>query len=536
MVETLLKDKGLRTFSILTALLLFLELKNFMLFHLGVELFSILIAFSIFIIVINIQEIANNDHLVFLGLAYGFLAGLDLLHTLSYKGMSIIEVSANVPTQLWIAARYFEALCLLGSFYYLEHQLDKKKTIFFFSVISLFIVFSIFLGYFPDCFIPSEGLTPFKVISEYIIITLLIIAGFLLHRYRKKFSEKSYKFLKLAIFTTIGAEFFFTLYIDVFGLSNVIGHIFKLMSFYFLYRAVIKVVLQDPYTSLFYKLKRKNKNLQESYEKIDAINKELKDTQAELQTANGQLRKRIEAGRRIHLQLMGDKPTDLQGLSLAANYLPAEEIGGDLYDLIKLEDKFIFYLVDITGHGIDGAFLNVFVKEAINNFLVTNDQRKEISPQKIMEHINQRLRDEKFPEDYFICLLLFVVDLNSYKVKYANAGFQSLPLLAHKGEVKELTTSELPISLAISSSEYEFPEGSFYLEEDDVLLAATDGLIEEEARGEIYSLERLSNNLKINQHYGPQLIMDEIINDFHQFRDKPQSDDITFLILKRDKS
>ncbi|MBM7557379.1 MASE3 domain-containing protein [Halanaerobacter jeridensis] len=535
MDHTLFKDKGFKVFLLLTTMLLFLEFKNFLLFHLGVELFSIIIAFSIFIIVININEITDNDYLIFLGLAYGFIAGFDLLHTLSYKGMSVLDVETNIPTQLWIAARYFESFILIGSFYYLDHKLNKKKTIILFSLISALIIVSIFMGYFPDCFIAGQGLTSFKIISEYIIIALLIIALFLLYYYQDRFTKKSHLFLKLALFTTIAAEFFFTLYIDVFGLSNVIGHLFKLMSFYFLYRSVIKVVLQDPYTSLFYKLKNKNENLQESYEEIDSINEELKAMQSELKSTNQQLRQRIEAGRKIHLQLMGDKPKDLKELSLAASYLPAEEIGGDLYNLIKLEDKFIFYLVDITGHGIDGAFLNVFVKEAINNFLVTNDHRKDLSPQEIMEHINQRFREEQFPEDYFICLLLFIVDLDDYRVKYANAGFQTLPLLVKNGKVKELTATELPISLAIPSTKYEFPEDDFYLEQQDIILAATDGLIEERARGGIYGAKRLINNLKLNYHSSPQFIMDQIIADFKQFIEKPQSDDITLLVLKRDE-
>lgn len=534
MKEILFKDKGLKIFLLLTTLLLLLEFKNFLLFHLGVELFSIIIAFSIFIIVINIKKITDNDHLIFLGLAYGFIAGLDLLHTLSYKGMSVIEAEANISTQLWIAARYLEAVCLLGSFYYLKHKLDQKRTIIAFSVINTIIITAIFTGYFPDCLVANEGLTTFKIVSEYIIIALLLVTGFFLYYYRSYFTKKSHTFLTLALITTIGAEFFFTLYIDVFGLSNVIGHLFKLTSFYFLYRAVIKVVLQDPYHSLFYQLKTKNQNLQDSYEEIDTINKELTATQSKLKTANQKLRDRIEAGRRIHLQLMGDKPTDLPGLSVAANYLPAAKIGGDLYDLIKLEDKFIFYLVDITGHGIDGAFLNVFVKEAINNFLMTTDCTNNLSPQNVMEHINQRLREEQVPEDYFICLLLFIVDLNSYQVSYANAGFQSLPLLFQNEEVQKLTTTELPISLAISSSKYKFPEESFYLEPNNILLAATDGLSEERAHGEVYGLDPLITNLKNNYQHEPQLIKKKIIDDFNEFKNTTQSDDITFLIIKRD--
>ncbi|MGM0501018.1 MAG: MASE3 domain-containing protein [Bacillota bacterium] len=226
---------------------------NFLLFHIGVELFSIIIAFSIFVIVINVNRAIDDDYFIFLGLAYGFIAGFDLLHTLAYKGMDIFSIQgANLATELWIASRYLEVLSLLASFLFLKKKINKNHVLLFYFTTTIMLLLSIFQwGIFPDCFITGEGLTTFKIVSEYVIVFLLLIVIALLYYHRSYFDQVMYRYLILSVLATITAELFFTLYISVFGISNIAGHLFKLLSFYFIYKAVIKQSLQRPYEALF---------------------------------------------------------------------------------------------------------------------------------------------------------------------------------------------------------------------------------------------------------------------------------------------
>ena len=87
---------------------------NYLLFHSIAELFSILIAFSIFIIGWNTRKYMDNSYFLLLGIAYLFIGLIDLIHTLGYIGMGIfLGYATNLPAQLWIAARYLEAISLL---------------------------------------------------------------------------------------------------------------------------------------------------------------------------------------------------------------------------------------------------------------------------------------------------------------------------------------------------------------------------------------------------------------------------------------
>ena len=90
-----------------TALLLLVLLGNFnyLLFHTVAEIFEIVVACGVFMFVWSARRFMEDRSLLLLGMAYLFVAGLELFHTLSFPGVGIIGgVTANEPLQLWIAA------------------------------------------------------------------------------------------------------------------------------------------------------------------------------------------------------------------------------------------------------------------------------------------------------------------------------------------------------------------------------------------------------------------------------------------------
>ena len=102
-------------FGILILLgLYFTNLYSYLLFHSFVEVFSIIVAICIFMVVWNSRKLLDNNYLLFIGIAYLFVGGMDLIHTLAYKGIGVFQgYDANLPTQLWIAARYLEGISFL---------------------------------------------------------------------------------------------------------------------------------------------------------------------------------------------------------------------------------------------------------------------------------------------------------------------------------------------------------------------------------------------------------------------------------------
>ena len=230
---------------------------SYLLFHSLSEIFSIVVACGIFMIAWNSRQFLDNNYLLFVGIAYLFVGGVDLLHTLAYKGMGVFQgYGADLPTQLWIAARYIESFSLLIAPLFLGRKLRSRLVLIGYLLVVVILLTSIFYWQiFPDCFVEGIGLTPFKKWSEYIICLMLIGSVILLFRRHKDFDKVVLKLLVASIFLTIAAELAFTFYISVYGISNLLGHFCKILSFYLIYKAIIQTGLTKPYDLLFRDLK-----------------------------------------------------------------------------------------------------------------------------------------------------------------------------------------------------------------------------------------------------------------------------------------
>ena len=87
------------------------SLYSYLLFHIVAEGFSIVIAISLFMIAWNTRQLTKNNYVLFLSIAFLYAGLIDFVHTLAYKGMGIFTgYDANLPTQLWIIARYLQSL------------------------------------------------------------------------------------------------------------------------------------------------------------------------------------------------------------------------------------------------------------------------------------------------------------------------------------------------------------------------------------------------------------------------------------------
>jgi signal transduction histidine kinase len=238
---------------------------SYLLFHSLVEIYSIIIAFSLFIVVWNTHNLSENNIFQLLGIAYLFVALLDLLHTLSYSGTGVFPgFGANLPTQLWIVARYLEAISLLTIPFLSKRGVYRNRYFLTYATISAILLVPIFLGAFPAAYIEGTGLTLFKILSEFVIIMILAAAAYVYSRKDHGLPQDARMYLIAAIYITIAAEAAFTLYFDLYGLANMIGHYLKLLSFYLVYEGTVRYALTKPLSALFSDLKDSERNLIES--------------------------------------------------------------------------------------------------------------------------------------------------------------------------------------------------------------------------------------------------------------------------------
>ncbi len=253
----------------LVLLVLYLSsLYSYLLFHILAEIFSIIVAFSIFIISWNSRRFIDNNYFIFIGIAFLFVGHMDLAHTIAYPGMTILPgYGTNTAAQLWISARYMQGLSLLAAPLLIGRRLRFNLLLPGYGLIVVLLWVSIFYWQnFPACFIEGIGLTPFKKISEYVISLVLLGSIFVMFQKRREFDSGVLRLLFAAIIVTIISELFFTLYEHPFGLPNLVGHFLKIVSFYLIYKAIIETGLIRPYDLLFRNLRQSEERYRDLYE------------------------------------------------------------------------------------------------------------------------------------------------------------------------------------------------------------------------------------------------------------------------------
>lgn len=282
---------GYRT--LLVAGLVFLGLyavaqANYPLFHTLAEMFAIVVAFSTFMLAWNAGRFMENSYLLFLGVAYFFVASIDLAHALAYKGVNVFNhEGSNLATQLWVGARYVEASSVVAAPFFLGRRLKVPLVFSAFCIVTVGLLLSIFYWHvFPNCFEEDIGLTQFKKSSEYLISLLLAIAVVLLVRKREQFESRVLWLLIASLLLTIASELSFTLYEDAYGFPNQLGHFLKLVSFYLIYKAILQTCIVKPYVALVDEIKERE-HLEKAI--LDISEREQRRIGQELHDSIGQL-------------------------------------------------------------------------------------------------------------------------------------------------------------------------------------------------------------------------------------------------------
>lgn len=248
-------------------------LHNYLLFHTITEFFSILVACGIFAFTLNTRGLYQNNCFSLLGLAYLCVAALDMLHILSFPGAGIISgAGTNLSAQLWLSARLMEGLALMLAPWFLQRSLNFRMAALLGTGLTAALILSIFWWkVFPTCYLPSQGLTAFKIWGE-IVVCLLLIAA-LIHFWSKRtfFDSRVLRLLMASILLTVVAEVFFSLYTAASSPFNMGGHLLKIMSFYLIYRAIVVTGLHNPFALLTHDLQKKERQLRTSEERFRRI-------------------------------------------------------------------------------------------------------------------------------------------------------------------------------------------------------------------------------------------------------------------------
>jgi PAS domain S-box-containing protein len=227
-------------------------------FHNLAELFSITVSLSIFGAAWYTFDQSRDQHVLFLGAAFLVIALLDLMHTLSFAGMPAFATpnSPDKATEFWIMARLISAAALLGSAFILpgpERTWLSKPALMTSAVAAVLLAFTaifLFPAGLPAAYLEGSGLTTFKKGAEYLIIVLLAAAGaFYWIRFRRT-GDRVLLFFLAALLLSIWSELVLVLRRSVYDTYTGLGHAYKVIAFFLIYKGIISASVIRPYARL----------------------------------------------------------------------------------------------------------------------------------------------------------------------------------------------------------------------------------------------------------------------------------------------
>jgi diguanylate cyclase (GGDEF)-like protein/PAS domain S-box-containing protein len=253
---------------------------SYLLFHTVVEIFAIVVSVSILLFVWVGRRYITNGYLIVLGGSYGVIALMDVFHTLTFRGMNILALnSLNFSPDFWLSARLLEGGAFVIAPMVIKNNPNLYKVFFGFLVTAFFFAGIIYYEILPDAYIADIGLTPFKIFTEYFIITLMIIGFGLLRKNKQHFEPRIYLMLAASLLFAIASEFFFTAYIQFNDLANTIGHYFRFMSVTLGFVAIVLSSIGDPLKLIFRELNNSRQELAELNRAFSASDEQLNRAQ-----------------------------------------------------------------------------------------------------------------------------------------------------------------------------------------------------------------------------------------------------------------
>ncbi|MGO4889892.1 MASE3 domain-containing protein [Anaerobacillus sp. MEB173] len=229
---------------------------NHLAVHLILEFFSITISFAIFLYGWLTYRHYQSQQLLMIGAIFLAVGVLDLFHTLTFKGMPyfITESSIQKATLFWLAARFTEAIFMLAAILLPRKNNNEKDYRYVFLAIAMsYVSFFAFVIYmfehsFPVLVIEGMGTTPLKNGIEYVISLIHIIAILIIFTYYRKNQNPAELSIALAFFFLLVSELIFTMYKSVYDFDNFLGHLYKVIGYYYLLKGFFFPAIDEPFT------------------------------------------------------------------------------------------------------------------------------------------------------------------------------------------------------------------------------------------------------------------------------------------------
>ena len=228
----------------------------------------------------------------------------------------------------------------------------------------------------------------------------------------------------------------------------------------------------------------------------------------------------------IHHSVVIQELPELAHIKIAYRYIPMQEMGGDFYDIIKIDDNHTgFIMADVSGHGISAAIICAMFKMVTGFYLDYADQ-----PGKLMTNINKTMYD--YLQSNYITACYAYIDTSENTMTVSNAGHWS-PVLIQDNEIITEWAKSLPIGWVEDTS---YDETTVDIYSGDRVVLYTDAIIETRNRdGKLFGYDQFMNKITGDEYHEREALVEDVISSIRKWAAMGQNesfeDDVTIMVL-----
>ena len=267
-------------------------------------------------------------------------------------------------------------------------------------------------------------------------------------------------------------------------------------------------------------------------EALEQSQKEITTLNDRLKAENLRMSAELEITRQLQQMILPKDPelNQIAGLDIAGFMEPAEEVGGDYYDVLQHNGHIKIGIGDVTGHGLESGVLMIMVQTAVRTLLANN----ETDPTKFLNTLNRTIYDNLQRMNSDKNLTLALLDYKEGTVRLSGQH-EEIIVVRSGGRVERIDTIDLGFPIGLESDITDFvAQTSVQLNPRDVVVLYTDGITEaENMAGMQYGVDRLCQVVSQNWQLSAGEIRQAVIDDLKQHIGQQKIfDDITLLVLK----
>ena len=241
------------------------------------------------------------------------------------------------------------------------------------------------------------------------------------------------------------------------------------------------------------------------------------------------MQKELEIATRLQMSILPHSPR-LPGLEVAARMQPADEVGGDYYDVLPVGAGGWIGIGDVAGHGLTAGVVMMMIQGIVSSLV---RERPEASPSDLVSALNRVLYEnihERLAQDEHVTLTLLRYEASG-RVRFAGAHEEMIVCRAAGGASERIQTPGTWVG-AIPDVSKVTTDGAFELRAGDLLVLYTDGIIQAmNGSGEQFGMERLCQAIEERRTAAVDEICRHVVDLVNKFQ-KEQVDDLTLLVMR----